>query len=83
VGTFGALLKAALASSADDPCDAIIQQTAAVGIMYMSTMVSLQKQWVSRKAQQSHLPFRNSSVLVMLLFCCRPVAVANHIWETV
>ncbi|WIA12059.1 hypothetical protein OEZ85_012136 [Tetradesmus obliquus] len=38
VGAFGALLKAALASSADDPCDAIIQQTAAVGIMYMSTM---------------------------------------------
>jgi hypothetical protein len=44
VGTFGALLKAALASCADDPCDAIIQQTAAVGIMYMSTMVSAHKQ---------------------------------------
>jgi hypothetical protein len=41
VGAFGALLKAALASSADDPCDAIIQQTAAVGIMYMSTMVRI------------------------------------------
>lgn len=40
VGAFGALLKAALASSSDAPCDAIIQQTAAVGIMYMATMVS-------------------------------------------
>lgn len=39
VGAFGALLKAALSSSADDVCDPIIQQTAAVGIMYMSTMV--------------------------------------------
>lgn len=39
IGAFGALLKAALACSADDPCNAIIQQTAAVGIMYMSTMV--------------------------------------------
>lgn len=47
VGAFGALLKAALASSADDPCDAIIQQTAAVGIMYMSTMVSAQEHMTS------------------------------------
>eukprot|EP00879_Flechtneria_rotunda_P023560 GHRR01024925.1.p1 GENE.GHRR01024925.1~~GHRR01024925.1.p1 ORF type:complete len:713 (+),score=291.71 GHRR01024925.1:1579-3717(+) len=38
VGAFGALLKAALASSADEKYDAIIQQTAAVGIMYLSTM---------------------------------------------
>lgn len=40
-GAMGALLKAALASTADDPCDAIIQQTAAVGIMYLSTMVRM------------------------------------------
>lgn len=40
VGAFGALLKAALACSADEPHDAMIQQTAAVGIMYMATMVS-------------------------------------------
>lgn len=39
VGAFGALLRAALASTGDDPCDAIIQQTAAVGVMYLSTMV--------------------------------------------
>jgi hypothetical protein len=72
VGTFGALLKAALASSADDPCDAIIQQTAAVGIMYMSTMVSLQEQQDLHTAQLSHLSCIGSgftaSALRMLLF---------------
>lgn len=41
VGTFGALLKAALACSPEDVCDAIIQQTAAVGLMYLATSVSL------------------------------------------
>jgi hypothetical protein len=40
VGTLGALLKAALMSASDDPCNNIIQQTAAVGIMYLTTMVS-------------------------------------------
>ncbi len=39
VGALGALLKAALTSSSDDPCNNIIQQTAAVGIMYLCTMV--------------------------------------------
>lgn len=39
VGALGALLKAALMSSSDDPCNNIIQQTAAVGIMYLTTMV--------------------------------------------
>lgn len=39
VGTLGALLRAALTSSHDDPCNNIIQQTAAVGIMYLTTMV--------------------------------------------
>jgi hypothetical protein len=38
-GAFGALLRAALSSSACEHCDPIIQQTAAVGIMYLSTMV--------------------------------------------
>ena len=40
LGAFGALLKAALASSFDQDSKGIIQQSAAVGIMYMSTMVS-------------------------------------------
>jgi hypothetical protein len=39
LGALGALLRAALASSADDPCNSIIQQTAAVGIMMLTTMV--------------------------------------------
>lgn len=38
-GAFGALLRAALGSGAGERCDAVIQQTAAVGIMYLSTMV--------------------------------------------
>jgi hypothetical protein len=38
-GAFGALLRAALGSCAGDHVDPIIQQTAAVGIMYLSTMV--------------------------------------------
>jgi hypothetical protein len=42
VGALGALLKAALMSSSDDPCNNIIQQTAAVGIMYLTTMVRRQ-----------------------------------------
>jgi hypothetical protein len=41
VGTLGALLRAALASSADCTCNNIIQQTAAVGIMFLATMVRL------------------------------------------
>jgi hypothetical protein len=39
IGALGVLLRAALVSSSDDPCNNIIQQTAAVGIMYLSTMV--------------------------------------------
>jgi hypothetical protein len=38
-GAFGALLRAALGSSAEDHVDPIIQQTAAVGIMMLATMV--------------------------------------------
>lgn len=39
IGTLGALLRAALMSSRDDPCNNIIQQTAAVGIMYLCCQV--------------------------------------------
>lgn len=45
VGTLGVLLRAALTSSSDDPCNNIIQQTAAVGIMYLTTMVSAVGGW--------------------------------------
>lgn len=38
-GAFGALLRAALGSNAGERCDGLIQQTAAVGIMYLATMV--------------------------------------------
>jgi hypothetical protein len=41
VGALGALLKAALMSASDDPCNNVIQQTAAVGIMYLTTMVRM------------------------------------------
>lgn len=43
-GAFGALLRAALGSAAEEHCDSIIQQTAAVGIMYLATMVGVAMQ---------------------------------------
>ncbi|MEW5306191.1 MAG: hypothetical protein WDW36_008675 [Sanguina aurantia] len=38
IGAFGALLRAALTSVLDPECDVIIQQAAAIGVMYMSSM---------------------------------------------
>ncbi|KXZ56071.1 hypothetical protein GPECTOR_2g953 [Gonium pectorale] len=38
MGAFGALLRAALSSVLDSECDRIIQQAAALGLMYLSTM---------------------------------------------
>lgn len=40
MGALKGLLQAALASSSNEPGNNIIQQTAAVGIMYLTTMVS-------------------------------------------
>lgn len=37
-GAFGALLRAALTSVMDPDCDMIVQQAAAIGVMYLSTM---------------------------------------------
>lgn len=39
LGAFGSLLRAALTSVLDNECDEIIQQAAAIGVMYLSTMV--------------------------------------------
>eukprot|EP00198_Chlamydomonas_reinhardtii_P003541 XP_001692877.1 flagellar associated protein [Chlamydomonas reinhardtii] len=38
LGAFGALLRAALSSVLESDCDRIIQQAAAIGLMYLSTM---------------------------------------------
>lgn len=57
VGALGALLKAALMSSSDDPCNNIIQQTAAVGIMYLSTMVSQRIQGPEPSTTSSPSPY--------------------------
>ncbi|GIL66635.1 hypothetical protein Vafri_20126 [Volvox africanus] len=38
MGAFGALLRAALSSVMESECDRIIQQAAAIGLMYLSTM---------------------------------------------
>jgi hypothetical protein len=37
-GAFGCLLRAALTTVGDEECDMIVEQAAAIGIMYLSTM---------------------------------------------
>jgi hypothetical protein len=39
LGAFGSLLRAALTTVMDAACDRIIQQAAAIGVMYLSTQV--------------------------------------------
>lgn len=45
IGAFGGLLLAALDPPKEDQFKSIIEQSAAVGVMHLSTMVSLQRIW--------------------------------------